>query len=119
MTDGIVLYFGAWLMVGAQKIEASLKVQSDESPKRKNHVFYIVHVGVGPKEKREIGLSEKSGTGFDMKGEEGERSSKGLINEHIMCSALWEAAQTCTKKNPSREGHRHPSPRCPNQNCDP
>lgn len=56
MTHEITLYFGVWLIAGAQRIQALLKGQSGENLKHINHVLYVVRVGVDPKERTEIGL---------------------------------------------------------------
>lgn len=55
-------------------------MQSDENLKRINRVFHIVHVGVDPKERSEIGLSENSASGFDTKREGWRRKVNKKVN---------------------------------------
>lgn len=77
VTAGIILHFGACLIVGTQKTQALLKGQNDRNLKHRSHVFYMVPVGVDPKEKLEVGLSEKSGSGFGTKEAEEKSHPKG------------------------------------------
>lgn len=96
MTREITLYFGVWLIAGAQKTQALLKGRSGKNLK---HINRAVHVGVDPKEKSELGLREvwsKISREWLRDGRWGREKShkKSSVNEHTVFNALWETAAT-------------------------